>query len=377
MAVIIFKAIESCNSNCVYCDVIQKHQKNTMNYETLEIVFNRMNDYLLKFPNEIINFTWHGGEPCLLGADFFNKAYELQEKHCKKTKKRIKHLIQTNLTLLSQPIVDALKKLKISSLGSSFDPTPHIRGFGKTRDEKEYMKAFFNGYNIAKSNGIKVGFIYVVHKHSLKEPMATFNYLANVIPDNSPQFNRLYMYHDDKYGLGITMEEYAHFLGAIFKEWWNNKHKYPDFQPISSMIKTIDSMQNNMSCFFAGHCSHNWVGIYPDGSLTHCGRIGDFDLLIHGNIKSLSIEESLNHDYRKKINERILNLKDSECKECRLWGICHGGCALDAYMSNNDFVGKAEDCIWMKIFFSEYFEPITGKKIKLYPTNKEFKERPN
>jgi hypothetical protein len=41
-------------------------------------------------------------------------------------------------------------------------------------------------------------------------------------------------------------------------------------------------------------------------------------------------------------------------------------------MSNGAFKGKAEDCKWVTIFLSEYFEPTIGKKLDLYPGGKNF-----
>ena len=79
MKVLIFKAVEICNSNCIYCDVIEKGSKTIMSLELLELVFRKIDEYL-KSNDEEIQLIWHGGEPCLLGVDYFKKAYEFQEK---------------------------------------------------------------------------------------------------------------------------------------------------------------------------------------------------------------------------------------------------------------------------------------------------------
>ena len=77
MAVIIFKALETCNANCVYCEVVKKNVREIMNYSLLKTVFKKMGDYLKEYPKETISFIWHGGEVALLGADYFQKAYEI------------------------------------------------------------------------------------------------------------------------------------------------------------------------------------------------------------------------------------------------------------------------------------------------------------
>jgi len=79
MVTIIFKAVEKCNSNCIYCGVIKKRQNVIMHVDLLREVLQKLNDYLLKYPNETLKITWHGGEVCLLGAAYFYKAIELLE----------------------------------------------------------------------------------------------------------------------------------------------------------------------------------------------------------------------------------------------------------------------------------------------------------
>src|SRR4030042_4209396 len=145
MAVVIFKAVEKCKSKCIYCEVIKKHQDEIMNYSLLKMIFIRMNEYLKNNPNENISFTWHGGEVCLLSPDYFKVALELQEEYCSDTKSRIIHLVQSNLTLLTQEIIDAFKKLGIQQIGSSFEPIHNIRGFGIKRDSQSYNRMFMEG----------------------------------------------------------------------------------------------------------------------------------------------------------------------------------------------------------------------------------------
>jgi uncharacterized protein len=105
MAVIIFKAIEKCNSNCIYCYVIKKQQDEVMNYDLLKLIFTRIDDYLKENPDETITFTWHGGEVCLLGPEYFKTAIKIQDECCSETKSRIEHLVQSNLTIITQEFI--------------------------------------------------------------------------------------------------------------------------------------------------------------------------------------------------------------------------------------------------------------------------------
>jgi len=360
MVTIIFKAVEKCNSNCIYCGVIKKHQNVIMKYDLLREVLQKMNDYLLKYPKEKINLTWHGGEVCLLGAGYFFKAIEFLEKYCSATKNRIIHTVQSNLTLINQDIIDAFKILGIDSVGSSYEFIPHIRGFGKERDTIAYNKKFFEGVNLLEKNGLTWGVIYVVHKQSLKNPMEVFHTLTNLNVANGPKLNKIYIYDDEKYNLAITGREFADFLGAILPFWWEHTDRYPNIPPFSNFYESYTRKTNRMDCELAGKCAHRWLYTGPTGKASQCGRAGDFGILDYGNIQNQTLEELLNNPQRDALKNRSTILKETECKDCRFWMVCNGGCPLDAIVAKGDINQKAPHCDWVKPFLTEYFEPVTG-----------------
>lgn len=378
MAVIIFKAIEKCNANCIYCGVVKKANPEIMDYELLTDIFRKINTYLLKFPKEKVAFTWHGGEVALLTAAYFEKAYEIVQTECSQTWKRIEHLVQSNMTALTQELLDIWKKLGITQIGTSFEPIDGIRGLGKNRDSKLYNKKFFQGVNLAEKNGMKWGFIYVVNKKTLQNPLEIFHFLTNMNLKSSPMMNKMYDYGDDETGLVINQDEYADFLGAIFPYWWKNRKRFPSVKPFNMFYESIINGKVQMGCEYMGHCTNRWVYIGPTGDTAQCGRAGDFGIMKYPSIKEHSLEEILFHKDRQAIDDRQVNLPDTECKDCRFWGICHGGCVLDAFMATGGFEHKSPNCGWMQKFIIKYFEPVTGVKVNMYhPSSEKNKQQIN
>ena len=80
-----------------------------------------------------------------------------------------------------------------------------------------------------------------------------------------------------------------------------------------------------------------------------------------------SFQEIMGDQQRKQFTERQVHLPKNECRDCRFWGICHGGCPLDAFMTYKDFIHRAPSCDAMRIFIEKYFEPITGLKANFMP----------
>jgi len=150
MAVIIFKALETCNANCAYCEVIKKNVKEIMDTGLLDTVFQKIGAYLHTYPKEDITFTWHGGEVALLGADYFNTAFNIQQKYCKDVSHRIRHQVQSNLTIINQKIIDVFRKMGINHIGSSYEMVPGIRGLGPKRNSDAYNKRFMRGVELLK-----------------------------------------------------------------------------------------------------------------------------------------------------------------------------------------------------------------------------------
>ena len=85
-------------------------------------------------PDEIIRFSWHGGEPTLLGLDFFRKAVSLQRKHARPGR-RIANGMQTNGTLLDADwgrfLAEERFSVGISLDGPAGDPRPAPREQGR------------------------------------------------------------------------------------------------------------------------------------------------------------------------------------------------------------------------------------------------------
>ena len=91
-----------CNLDCHYCYYLEKeslYPKGTnfrLDDQTLE---RYIVQHIQATPKDIVSFSWHGGEPTLLGVEFFRKAVALQKKHLPEGKKIING-IQTNGTTM-------------------------------------------------------------------------------------------------------------------------------------------------------------------------------------------------------------------------------------------------------------------------------------
>lgn len=365
MTTLIVKVTEQCNSNCAYCDVVRKHDAvGSMPVELLEVLFVRIDEHLRAHPENRLELVWHGGEPLLLGPEFFRTACELQRKHCPTTRYRIAHSVQTNLTLFREAFVEPFHALGIRALGSSFDPEPGMRGPGPAHDSAWYNRRFLDALSVAQQNGFAVGIIYVVTRRSLQDPVALFHYLMNLTLLGSVSFNPVLIYDEERQALAVTPGQYVEFLGKALQAWWPIRSRFPDVQPFRSLLDNVVNGSRHLGCAESGRCARSHVNITPDGETSQCGRSADWGLLPYGNLRERSIDEIIAHPGREALIDRIDKVRQTECAGCRFWEICHGGCPLDAWSKHKSFDHKSEWCAARKDFLQEHFEPLAGVKFQ-------------
>lgn len=362
MLKIIFKPTERCNSNCRYCDVVRKRKTPDMTREMLKLVFSRIGEYLAATPGEAVKLVWHGGEPLLLGADYFRFAADCEDRFLGAEKKRLLHSVQSNLTLLTPEILDAAKLLRLESFGTSYEPMPEVRGFGHGVDWQAYNKKLESAVELLKSSGFRYGIIYVVTRKSLDRATDIFHALTNFCGQGGVIINPVLIYGEDPCGLRITPEQFAGFIGEIFPVWWKNRQRYPSIFPFEQYVNNIIHGEKSLSCNDSGDCARSFMYIGPAGSVSQCGRAADWNIVSYGNIRERSLAEILADGRRGDFERRNVLLRTGECRGCRLWGLCHGGCPLDSFPANGDILHKSYLCQATKIFVEKYFEPITGTR---------------
>lgn len=364
MATLIFKPTEACNSRCIYCEVVKKKTPGPkkMTFQNLELLFQRINEFLLEQPQEEMKIIWHGGEPLLLGPAYFERAAHYQEKHCSGTDGRIRHSLQSNLTLLTREFLKPLKRLGIRNIGSSYDPIGGIRGIGADRDWKTYNRRFLDAVCLLEGMGFNLGVIYVVTRQSLARPLELFNFLSNLAPRGELTFNPVQLHGPGLECLKISPAEYAEFLGTIFPVWWRRREDFGSIEPFFSLTQALIGDRRYLVCGDSGSCASRYIAILPDGSVSHCGRSGDLGLLNYGSIQEKSFSQIFADPQRELLRQRQAVLPETECQGCRFWNLCHGGCPLDACFATGSFLKKSDWCRAKQNLLANCLEPLVRKE---------------
>ena len=311
-------ASSMCNMKCTYCfycDEAQNREKASLGFMSEETAEN-----IIKKAAQVsreATFVFQGGEPLLAGVDFFESFAAKADEYGI----RAHYSIQTNGTLIDESYLKFFKKRNVL-LGISLDGIENVHNANrKTHDGNETFKKVFENIKAVQEAGVE------------------FNILTVVTPEvsrNVEKIYRFYMENDfyyqqyipciDEFGSEHSVlknEEYADFLKKLFALYFNDRQR-----GIPVSIRYFDNLIMKLSgtpaeqCGMNGNCSIQLV-VEGDGTVYPC----DFyciDGKELGNINHHSVRELFNCKNAKAFLED--NYIDRQCRECKFFGICAGGC---------------------------------------------------
>ncbi len=356
-----------CNLRCEYCFYADEMRNRTrldyglMSLETLENVVRRV----LDFADGSCTIAFQGGEPTLAGLDFYRKLLELEKKYNAK-KVAISHAIQTNGYVLDREWCAFFAENEFL-VGLSVD------GIKATHDA--YRK---------DSQGRDTYFHTLEAAEMLKEAGANFNILTVVNARTAPKIRRIYTqyrklgFHWQQYiaclnPLGETgknreyslkPEVYGQFLIDLFELWYLDwqKGEQPYIRQFENYVGILLGHPPE-SCEQRGACSYQSI-VEADGSVYPC----DFYCLDEyklGNLNEDSINEVLERLEKKGFLRASLNHTE-QCKKCRYFFICRGGCRR--HRDHEAFPGCVEGENYFCQSYRMFFDSCLGKLMEIAKT---------
>lgn len=180
----------ACNLNCAYCFYL--HKQNLPDGPRAA----RMPDNVLeRFVQQYIGgvtapevvFTWQGGEPTLLGLDFFRNVVALQRKHARPGQ-RIHNDLQTNGTLLDEDWCKFLKAHEFL-VGLSIDGPKELHDrYRVTRGGEPTFERVMNAVRLLHRHKIPFNTLTCVHAGNVKHPIPVYRFLRSDVRSTHIQF---------------------------------------------------------------------------------------------------------------------------------------------------------------------------------------------
>ena len=213
-----------CNLDCQYCFYLKKEtlyprSSFCMSDETLE---NYVRSYIQAQRVPEAAFAWQGGEPTLMGIDFYRRAVELQEKY-RRTGMRILNSFQTNATLLDDDWGRFLHQNHFL-VGVSLDGPRELHdAYRVDKGGKPTFERVMAGIECLKKWQVDFNILACVNNLNARHPLEVYHFLRDTVHAEFIQFIPI-VERDPARTFGasprsVPAREYGFFLNSIFDEW--------------------------------------------------------------------------------------------------------------------------------------------------------------
>ena len=339
-----------CNVDCTYC--FYKHRapevgqgRQRMSDEVLERL---VKDYMqLRFP--MAGFAWQGGEPTLMGLDFYKKTVELQKKYGSPGQE-VGNSLQTNAILLNDEWCRFLHENKFL-VGVSIDGPKEFHDYFRLDHSgsgtfDKVMKAIEK----CKEHKVEFNTLTLLNAKNVEHPDEVFDFLV-ALGTRYIQFIpcvELQIGTNKITDFSVTPQQYGQFLCRLFDRWY-------EYGPQKLSIRDFDSFLSyyvtgkHSICTFDKQCSQ-YIVIEHDGNAFCCDFFVEPRWQL-GSIFDTPIEKLAASSIKRTFARAKKNICN-KCLVCRHLAVCRGGCMKDRAPFDKDNFGKESYfCEGYKLFF--------------------------
>ncbi len=373
----------TCNLDCKYCFFLSKEMlypgsRFRMADEMLELYIRQL---LEAHQVPEVTVAWQGGEPTLMGLDFFRRSVELVEKH-RRPEQQVLHTMQTNGTRLDDDWAAFLKQHNFL-IGLSVDGPRQIHDtYRVNKGGSGSFDQVMRGWEALRRHDVDFNILCTLHAANADHPVEVYRFFRDelgaqfvqFIPiierateENLPVANQGWseraggdrpLYTQAGHLVterSIEPEQYGRFLIGVFEEWVRR-----DVGKVYVQLfdVTLGAHVGQYSlCIHSPVCG-NALALEHNGDLYSCDHFVEPDFLL-GNIMDQHMIELIASPKQRKFGQDKMDTLPRYCRECDVRFACHGGCPKDRFMSTPDGEpGLSYLCAGFKLFFHHMDRPM-------------------
>ncbi len=361
-----------CNLACRYCFYLEKEAlfpdstPGKMSVDLLE-TFTRQYIETQRVPE--ITFAWQGGEPTLLGLDFFKKAIEFQQQYAQG--KHIQNAFQTNGVLLDDAWGEFLARNGFL-VGVSIDgPQPIHDRYRLDKGGQGTFTRVMRGIEILKKHGVEFNTLTCVQRQNARQPLEVYRFLREIgsgYMQFIPVVERTAETPTEGLALAVpgrtqeapvtdwsvNPEEYGRFLCTVFDEWVRTDVSKVYVQLVDIALEAWMGMEPGL-CIFRKNCGQA-MALEHDGSLYACDHYVYPQYCI-GNLTETPLQILVDSDLQREFGEAKLKTLPDCCQACPVRFTCHGDCPKHRFLKTGDDQRPLSYlCAGYKMFF-QHIDP--------------------
>ena len=321
-----------CNLACKYCFFLSKEKL----YPGSD--FRMPDDVLESYVRQYIEaqqipeatIAWQGGEPTLMGLDFFRRSVEYAQKY-QKPNMTIQYSLQTNGTTLDDEWCRFFREHNFL-IGISIDGPRELHdAYRVDKGGNPTFDRVLEGLHRLQEHKVEFNILATVHAANGDHPLEVYRFFRDELGAQFIQFIPI-VERDNETGFqegntvtdrSVRGEQYGAFLSAIFDEWVG--------RDVGSVyVQTFDVAlaswvgQPGAVCAFAPTCG-TALALEHNGDLYSCDHFVEPDYFL-GNIQNTPMVELVASDKQRKFGLDKRETLPRYCRECEVGFACHGGC---------------------------------------------------
>lgn len=345
-----------CNLSCDYCYYIEKGAlyPRTADFRMSEGVLEEfVAKYVRAQPIPEVPFVWQGGEPTLLGIDFFRRVVGLQKRHG--GGRPITNSLQTNGTLLDDDWCDFLARNRFL-VGLSIDGPRWVHDrHRRTARGGPSFDAAARGLALLRKHGVEFNVLAVVAREHARRPLDVYRFLKSQgvrfvqfipvverMPDAGEKRMGLRLGAPPAPGMDddrpvtpwtVEPEEYGRFLIGIFDEWVRNDVGAVFVMNFEWALSSWMGLPP-LACFFMPRCGRCLV-MEHNGDLYSCDHYVYPDRRI-GNILSIDLAAAVESARQAAFGAAKETALPRLCRDCAVLRACRGECPKHRFRTAPD-----------------------------------------
>jgi len=349
-----------CNLDCDYCfflskEMLYRGSRFRMADDVLESYIRQLID---AHEAQEVTVAWQGGEPMLMGLDFFRRAIEHQRRYCRPGM-TIANTIQTNGTLIDE-VWAAFFRENGFLVGISIDgPRAMHDAYRRGKDGEPTFDRVVRGLELLRSHGVEFNALVSLHRANADSPLEVYRFLRDDLGIRYIQFiaivervvadaaaaartstgrsSRISWRERPLYTQrgnavterSITAEQYGRFLIAVFEEWVRRDVG-------EAYVNMFDTALANWmgepsgSCVFSPTCGLA-LAMEHNGDVYSCDHFVEPRYLL-GNIADTAMIDLVASPRQRTFGQDKLDALPRYCRQCTVRLACHGGCPKDRFI---------------------------------------------
>ena len=358
-----------CNLNCSYCFFLDKEtlypgSSFRMSDDLLEIYIRQL---IEAHQSDRVTVAWQGGEPTIMGLDFFRRAIALQEKY-RRPGMTFENTLQTNGTLLTDEWCEFLKANNYL-VGISIDGPRELHD--AHRVDKRGRGTFdrvMRGLRLLQKHGVEYNVLTAVNSVNGNHPLQVYRFLRDEAKVDWIQFIPIVeRVNDDgrtllQQGSRVTQRsvgarQFGSFLTGVFDEWVARDVGRVFVQTFEAALAHWIGLPSSGVCVFEPACG-GAVALEHNGDLYSCDHFVEPDYLL-GNIQRSQLIDLVGSPAQLEFGEAKRALP-RYCMECDVRFACNGECPKNRFIKTPDGeAGLNYLCAGYKAFFRHIDRPMT------------------